>query len=116
LPCGLFRTFTVHYIRNIFYFQTLATASKAGDAAEVANLLSQEGIKVDYKQIGEDASPLGHPARNGHYETAKLLLEAGANVLAGRRRLLYHASPHRAVTRSRRHRAASSGTVCRGQR
>ena len=58
----------------------LVAATKSGDVAQVAHLLSQ-GIKVDYKEIGEDASPLGHAALAGHLEVCKLLLEAGANVL-----------------------------------
>ena len=64
--------------------QALVAASKAGDAAQVAHLLSQRhelGVEVDYTKIGEDSTPLGHAACGGHYETAKLLLEAGANVL-----------------------------------
>ena len=62
--------------------QALIAASKAGDAAQVAHLLSQrQELGVDYTKIGEDSTPLGHAACGGHYETAKLLLEAGANVL-----------------------------------
>lgn len=58
----------------------LVAASKSGDVAQVAHLLSQD-TQVDYKEIGEDTSPLGHAALAGHFEVCKLLLEAGANVL-----------------------------------
>lgn len=61
--------------------EALVAAAISGDTASVTNLLSQEGIKVDYRRVGEDTTPLGHASRNGHSKVVKLLLQAGANVL-----------------------------------
>jgi ankyrin repeat protein len=61
--------------------EALVAAARSGDATSVSTLLSREGIKVDYRRIGEDTTPLGHACIHGHVEVVKLLLLAGANVL-----------------------------------
>jgi ankyrin repeat protein len=61
--------------------QALVAASQSGDAGQVASLLLLEGIEVDYCKLGEDFSPLGYAAHNGHTAVVKLLLNAGADVL-----------------------------------
>ena len=61
--------------------QLLLEAVKIGATMTVKNLILLDGVSVDYKQIGEDASLLSYAASNGNLEICQVLLEAGANIL-----------------------------------
>lgn len=66
--------------------EALFRAARQGDASEVERLLA-EGVSPDTRSSWDDATPLHVASMAGHAKVVAMLLEAGANVNARRKRM-----------------------------
>ena len=60
---------------------SLLIAAAKGDTKTVKDLLDK-GVNVDTHDSKDDTTPLGHAVWGGHADTARLLIERGADVNA----------------------------------